>query len=101
MAQLLRNQAAKPQPPSGVTPPTQAAASAAVTPPQVKTENAQPTKHEILRAPTSILESGISNGLITDLVLKTIYMQGESSAARSPKICACPLWASCKLFWKR
>lgn len=80
MAQLLRNQAAKPQPtqppPSGGTPP------------QIKTEKAQPTKQGILRAPTNIQESGISNGLITDLVLKTIYMQGESSAsALSKNLC--------------
>ena len=89
MAQLLRNQAAKPQPPTG-TPPTQAAAPAAVTPPQIKSEKAQPTKQEILRAPTNIQESGISNGLITDLVLKTIYTQGESTATAISKMLCLP-----------
>jgi hypothetical protein len=88
MAQLLRNQKpAQPQQPGAPaaqtpqgTPPQQTPPSAGVTPPQIKTEKPQPTRQEILRAPTTIPETGISSSLITDLVLKTIYIQGESSA---------------------
>jgi len=79
---------AKAQPASQGMPPP--APPIPMTAPESKSATPDPGKFDFLTTPQSIADTGLTVGLLSDLVLKTIYLQGESSANMLAKTLCLP-----------